>query len=70
MSSYEMTIFIAPPEVAKVTGRYICLQRGKDDADNRYLAEDSLVELAKLLPHLKDWGFIENALIEKGIFSM
>jgi hypothetical protein len=70
MSSYEITIFIAPPEAAKVVGRYICLLRGKTDEENRYFAEDSIVELAKSLGEKEtDWPFVENALTEKGIYE-
>jgi hypothetical protein len=70
MSSYTMTIFIAPPEVAKVTGRYICLLQSESDEKNRFLAEDSIVELAKSLADQNiDWSFVEKDLLEKGIFK-
>jgi len=55
----------------KVTGRYICLIRGESDDTNRYLADDSLVEMSKeLVDHQIDWVFVENALHETGIFSI
>jgi hypothetical protein len=64
------TIFVAQPEVAKYTGRYICLRRGVNDEANRYFADDSLVELAKALGDaIVDWSDVERALLDKGVWS-
>ena len=71
MSSYRKTIFIAPPEVGKVTGRYICPLRVETEDENRYFAEDSIVELARVLGNKEDdWSYVERELLEKGIFSV
>jgi hypothetical protein len=68
--SSQVVALSAQPEVAKYTGRYICLRRGVNDEANRYFADDSLVELAKALGDaIVDWSDVERALLDKGVWS-
>jgi hypothetical protein len=71
MAKFDITIFVSPPPVAKVAGRYICLIEGESGDPETYLADDSLVNLARELgDKVDDWAFVENALIENGIFRL
>lgn len=62
MADFSITIFISPPAVAKVTGRYICLIRGGSGKPDTYYAVSSLVDLAEQLgDKVSDWHMIEDA---------
>lgn len=70
MANFNIVVFIAPPEVAKVTGRYVCILRtGADEAGVSY-SDNSLVDLAATLgDKVTEWYMIEDALNDKGVFS-
>lgn len=69
MNDLFITIFIVPPEIAKVIhGRYVCLVR--QDSKERWFIGDSLVSLsAELSEYELDWPFIERALVASGAWQ-
>jgi putative SOS response-associated peptidase YedK len=69
MSDFFITIFIAPPEIAKVIhGRYVCLVRQNEK--ERWFTDDSLVSLSvELSEYALDWPFIERALVENNAWQ-
>lgn len=70
MADFNIVVFIAPPEVAKVTGRYVCILRGGVDGPGVSYSDNSLVDLAATLgDKVTEWYMIEQALNEKGVFS-
>jgi len=69
MANFSIAIFISPPAIAKVAGRYICLLQGESGEPNSYYADNSLVDLAQQLGNkVSDWHVIEEALLETGIW--
>lgn len=69
MANFSITIFVPAPDIAKVTGHYVCLVQGKSGAPDTYYSDDSLVDLAEQLgDKVVDWSFVENALREKGVW--
>ena len=68
MANSKVTIFVAPPAVAKIAGRYICLVEGQSGEPETYFYDDSIVEIARQLgDKVTDWPFVENALNENGV---
>jgi hypothetical protein len=69
MVNFSITIFVSSPAIAKVTGRYVSLVRGKSGGPDTYFSDDSLVDLAgQLGDKVTDWTFVENALNETGVW--
>jgi hypothetical protein len=69
MEKFSVTIFVTTPAAAKVTGYYVCLVRDRSGEPVTYYAENSLVDLAgQLGDKVTDWGFVENALREEGVW--
>jgi hypothetical protein len=70
MADLKIVIFIAPPDVAKVTGRYICILRSGADEPGVSYSDNSLVDLAATLgDKVTEWYMIEDALNKTGVFS-
>jgi hypothetical protein len=70
MADFSVVVFIAPPAVAKVTGRYVCILRGESEEHDVSYSDKSLVDLAaRLGEKVTDWHMIEDALNETGVFS-
>jgi hypothetical protein len=71
MAKSDITIFVSPPAVAKTAGRYICLIEEESGEPKTYLADNSLVALARELgDKIDDWAYVENELIENGVFRL
>ena len=71
MVNFSIVIFVSSPAIAKVAGRYVCLVQGKSGSPDVYFADDSLVDLAaKLGDKVTDWGHVENALNETGVWYL
>ena len=70
MPNFKIVVFIAPPDVAKVTGRYVCILRTGADEPGLSYSDNSLVALAAALgDKVTEWYMIEEALNDKGVFS-
>jgi hypothetical protein len=70
LADFKIVVFIAPPDVAKVTGRYVCILRSAADKPGVSYSDNSLVDLAATLgDKVTEWYMIEQALNEKGVFS-
>lgn len=70
MTDFNIVVFIAPPEVAKVTGRYICILRSRAGEPDVSYSDSSLVALAATLgTRVTEWYMIEDALNQDGVFS-
>jgi hypothetical protein len=70
MADSKIVVFIAPPDVAKVTGRYICILRTGADEPGVSYSNNSLVDLAATLgDKVTEWYMIEDALNKTGVFS-
>jgi hypothetical protein len=70
MTNRVTAVFIASPEIAPITGRYVALLEESEDKSGRYLADDSLVDLSKRLGEDigEEWYMIEDALNKRGIW--
>jgi putative SOS response-associated peptidase YedK len=70
MSDRSVSIFIAPPEIAKaIHGRYVCLVRAGDK--ERWFTDDSIVSLSQEVAEYDlDWPYIERELAEKSVFHL
>jgi hypothetical protein len=70
MADFSVVVFIAPPAVAKVTGRYVCILRSKSGGANVSYSDNSLVDLAATLgDKVTEWHMVESALNDTGVFS-
>jgi hypothetical protein len=70
MADSKIVVFIAPTDVAKVTGRYICILRTGADEPGVSYSNNSLVDLAATLgDKVTEWSMIEDALNKTGVFS-
>ena len=71
MAAQNLTIFVAPQNLLAELDRYICLIGDSNEEDSKFVTSSSLVELSSLLKgHDLDWLYVENALLQYGIFTI